>query len=941
MKKQIVLLSVLLILVLGLIWVTVHFTSWRYHATRAAFSDVTFAVPESAALTLRLTFPLSTLEEETSWTKPLTSWLTSCHASPLWEIIERLQEENQEHNKSSFVPENAALSWHTTGVNTWSPGIGWIFPHGKNNLSDKISQLLDSTYTLVEERAYAQGRIVEYTKVHADSTMCKKVFFALHTQRVFVCCEKLLAEEALRSFESEGTLAKRATLHHFTLPKSSPNGKMGMIIQPAVLARGITPFFSKEKHSIIHNVGRWTPAIEGEILYKNNVLHFSGSSPLHDSLDEVSKVFTHLGTSPFVGVNKLPRSTWWLQWQRLPLDELSQSLYLQYRWHGSFHGDKGEGAYTYKNWQDDLSLLKQCGAEEVALAYEGLSPQQGGWIVLLPVKSESAAMQTLRSWWAEDVSIKPSVRAKGNMPPITQVRHTEVFNYLLGGCYAKKPMLYVAPYGGTLLFSQSREVLIQVLLQAIRNQYFTHNDGWRNTQPMLREESSFLLYTELSPFNRGIPTLNMLTGRAYKQTKKKLNNGTSSRMTLQVSAGKGLLFYNGTLTSTQQDSLSLEFSKPTWRTKLKDKLVGKPHIMKSHLSADKEILVQDQQGILYLIDAKGRILWEKKLPHTLLGDPIQLDIYQNRKLQYAFTLPQGFYIVDRNGNDVTPFPQSVNSPLTTGLTLLDYENQGDYRLAALCADKHLHLINKQGHALPDFRTPQLEKGGHWALEHIRYKRKDYLVISDSNRLYVLNRKGEERVHLSGAPIQRASQSDLILDPYVGTQGSLLTVTQQGELIRVDLASGKSTMLATLNGWVKDAQSFVKIIDRGAEKGIWLIYTVNNALYAGVVPRNTEEKNKEIFRPIKRFQRPLFPWIQLFDFGEAGSKIGVSETPATEHGEGVFWLLEPSTGAVVSGFPKPGLGAFTIAKLHSGKISYQLLGTTALGEILCYDITVEK
>ena len=80
-----------------------------------------------------------------------------------------------------------------------------------------------------------------------------------------------------------------------------------------------------------------------------------------------------------------------------------------------------------------------------------------------------------------------------------------------------------------------------------------------------------------------------------------------------------------------------------------------PKWIKNHRNKTMDIVVQDQNNVLYLFSNKGILYWKKQLSGPIIGNIEQVDLYKNRRLQMAFRTPNRFMILDRNGSIVSPF----------------------------------------------------------------------------------------------------------------------------------------------------------------------------------------------------------------------------------------------------------------------------------------------
>ncbi|MFZ4784699.1 MAG: hypothetical protein ACOYLH_04420 [Flavobacteriales bacterium] len=150
-------------------------------------------------------------------------------------------------------------------------------------------------------------------------------------------------------------------------------------------------------------------------------------------------------------------------------------------------------------------------------------------------------------------------------------------------------------------------------------------------------------------------------------------------------------------------------------------------VVVNHNTKEKEKLVQNADNSIALIDANGKELWKAAIPGPIVGEVTQVDALNNGKLQMAFAINNAIYIIDRNGKSLTGFPVRISSTITTGLVVLDYDKNKNYRLFVGCVNGSLYnyQINGQpakGWTFGDGATPV-------KIEHQKVKGEDRLIIT--------------------------------------------------------------------------------------------------------------------------------------------------------------------------------------------------------------------
>ena len=110
-----------------------------------------------------------------------------------------------------------------------------------------------------------------------------------------------------------------------------------------------------------------------------------------------------------------------------------------------------------------------------------------------------------------------------------------------------------------------------------------------------------------------------------------------------------------------------------FRFNLDAPLATSPKWIRNHRNKTMDIVVQDENNVLYLFSNTGDLFWKKQLSGPVIGEIEQVDLYKNRRLQMAFRTPDRFIILDRNGKIVSPFNFKLPSDMPQYLSIFDYD----------------------------------------------------------------------------------------------------------------------------------------------------------------------------------------------------------------------------------------------------------------------------
>jgi len=181
---------------------------------------------------------------------------------------------------------------------------------------------------------------------------------------------------------------------------------------------------------------------------------------------------------------------------------------------------------------------------------------------------------------------------------------------------------------------------------------------------------------------------------------------------------------------------------------LENELLQAPQFFTNHLTKGKDIVVQDVSNKLYLIAASGRVQWTRQLDGPVLGEIQEVDAFKNGRIQMAFTTEKTLYMLDRNGNDVAPFPLKFRDPVTQPLAVFDYDNNRNYRLL-VTQGKELLMYDAKGKIVSGFTFKKAGSKVVFPPQHIRIGNRDYILVAEeSGKLNILNRTGAERISVS-------------------------------------------------------------------------------------------------------------------------------------------------------------------------------------------------
>lgn len=323
---------------------------------------------------------------------------------------------------------------------------------------------------------------------------------------------------------------------------------------------------------------------------------------------------------------------------------------------------------------------------------------------------------------------------------------------------------YVSVHNDYLIFSKTKEVLSAVM-----------NDiGRKNT---LSENKSYELLEKNTASNMSLTRVaNLYNSGEFRERYPQIAQNYRWAVFQQTSQNEYYMF--NFMSKKQTKNSVTDKIKERFQFVLDAKIITPPAILLNHRTKRREIVVQDENYDLYLIGNNGSLLWKKRLDGKIQSSVYQVDLFKNGFLQMAFTTEHSIWVVDRNGNNVAPFPKKYKGKITP-LEVFDYDKNREYRFL-FAEGKTLHMLDKKGDVVGGFLRKNTDAVPLFTPKHYRAGDKDFLVyLSDNGKFNVLHRNGEIRIPIQG-------KYEFSNNPPLFFDNRFLFSTRDGNLTRIDL-----------------------------------------------------------------------------------------------------------------------------------------------------------
>ena len=468
---------------------------------------------------------------------------------------------------------------------------------------------------------------------------------------------------------------------------------------------------------------------------------------------------------------------------------------------------------------------------------------------------------------------------------------------LMGNSFSAVQSNYLCFWGDYLIFSDQLSSMKSYLQDLTSNKTLAKNQQFGRFNSQMSSRSTFYYYLNIA---RSTPLANYyLTSDIATALQKGEPLQNFFAFGWQLSADNGKYFNNMYL---KYDPSQKEEPLATWQIDLDMGLASKPYIVVNHNDKkSNEVVLQDESNNLILIDKEGKSLWKIPVSGKILGDIHQIDIYRNGKLQYLFNTQDQIYLVDRNGKMVSGFPIKLKSQATSGLSVLDYDNNKNYRFVVAC-DKSILVYDRSGQPVKGWQFKGTSGTITSPVQHIRENGKDYIVCADDKQLYMLDRQGVIRMDMED--IYARSTNDF----YLAQRGKPCIVSSDTDgAIHLQYLDGKSEILKL--GKFGENHFFIAE-DVNNDKNTDFIITYDKKIFV------FDHSGKKLFE--RGFDSPVTEKPVVFRQSNGLKMIGLI------CGNSKIYLMNAAKGDLYRGFPLQGNNGLSIGYFTSGVSSFNLL-----------------
>lgn len=762
------------------------------------------------------------------------------------------------------------------------------------------TDLKNQKYTITNER-YNQAKLYKISKGNTQ------FFYSYHKGLLLWSSSEILLEDAIRQSESEVTLLNNADLNRL-IETSGQNAEANIYIQFKNFQIWLNKLIPQEylKSHSIKQIGNW---VELDLNLKSQTLLFNGFASASTDVSSFMDLFQgqkpqHIKSLKFVPVGSEAFFWFGISNYRLYKQNLREYMRQLGQLDRLETNSKQVRLAFGNNADNELENIFKNELAQVILPDE---------TALFYIKTHGFrdASELLNKWLKNyckvnnknlnDYKTNFSIDKESVFPiykmPIDYLP-TRLFGTWFNACKAK----YATVFDDYIIFGDTYNAVSRTIYNNVLQKTLAYDGAYTQFSDYLSSKANFFAFISLS--GNGKVLESTISNNAFKFYKKnQLLIRDFYAVAWQFSAENNL-YYNNILFNHQPSNAIKAATE--WETRLDTLIAFKPELVINHYTKQKEIFVQDEKNNVYLINHSGRVLWKKHIEEAIMGKVFQVDYFKNGKLQYLFNTKTKIYLLDRNGNFVKRYPIKLPAAAAVPLSVFDYDKNRNYRLFVPLVNNKIIVYNIEGKTVTGFKFKNTDNRIISQVQYIRDNNKDYILITDSERIYILDRRGNTRVK----PNVRFRPSKNNTFEY--QQGNS---QRPGRLVRTD---GNGTVyFLYFNGKVEQ-----KLIQKCSPGHYFNTKDVTGDMVSDFVFIDGNEltvyslSGKKVYS--HKFSTNIKHNPSFYRFSSKKTYVGITEAKTRN-----IYLFN-TQGKILKGFPLPGRTRFSIGFLEPGSGRFNLV-----------------
>lgn len=716
--------------------------AWKFYIqAKAPILDALYTLPQDASVVLAFNdyqaFNKKIESENLIWQDIRNTYDLESTKSQLDSILFGISK-NTNFKIALDNPESKLyISYHFAGANNFKA----IYTL---SLATAIDD--DDIQTVLSKNYQVKTREFEGETIYIISQKGKKAkHYLTHISNVIsLCPSESLAEKIILSAQSYTPESR--TLEHRMLKMAGKDIPVNIFINYNYFYRLIAKYTNNELKNQIKNLRTFSQKATLDMLLQKDRVMLSGFSIQSDSFPCFLDTYKTYKPSEIRLTNILPASTSFLYYQGA--HNLSDLLKSRSKGDFSERDEKRLQQFKARYLVDLGDYFYPWIKDEIAFAFTKTrsSDQNEGAYALLEATDLKEANQALSKLTSLIADIKKihldSTKVVYRSHEFHQIPYSGLLPMLFGNTFSAVQSTHYTQIDDYIIFANSDKALQNIIDNYLIERTLSNSDIYKSIIGDLSNETNILIYSNLH-YIRPIISKYLSKDGIKLMDHSGLAFESFGSMAIEYIAND-----EGTYsTFVLHHGGKQEIDEPiSWQTALDNPIVAGPYWIKNHKTNQNEVLVFDKENLMYRMDENGSIAWAIPVFEKPMSPVYMVDYYKNGKYQYMFNTKHYLHLYDLNGNKVENFPISLPKAASGAMTLIDYDNNKNYRILIPLSDKKVYNFQVDGVQTPGWKFPSMENKMQQAVQFFKLGTKDFLVISDTvGDVIYANRRGESRM----------------------------------------------------------------------------------------------------------------------------------------------------------------------------------------------------
>lgn len=617
----------------------------------------------------------------------------------------------------------------------------FVPPANKN----KVIISTDIIDSILQINSEVKPLMYESAPLYACSFGAQKIYWTHFNGLYIMSIHRSLVQDAIRKINSPIGIVNKAEFQRIAGTAGS-NVPLNIYMLPGNYNRILETLLGQEwakPLELVSTVAGWT---ELDMVLEDEELFLTGYSALSDSENYLANLFIGQRPTEHKFSEVLPQSTIYFMRFGLSSPRSFGFNYIRYL-------DKNNLLFDHSNKLREIEdtfhvnftdqFLPLLDDEIVTgLAYTGNnSVSYFASLSILDEENTIKKLGEIEQIINEDLFIKSGSHKYRDIN-IYNLQVDKLLSAMLGAAFNQVRASWCTVFGGHVLISNSKQEVEWYIDQYLAKNNIQKNKGYVTVSENTNSESNFDFYIDsdlaiahLQNYLKGSAAQNM---EEYRLLFKNLQG-----IMWQSTMDRNGLLYHNIYTRFQPQENSMKTL--AWEVQLDTTLATGPWEVVNHNDGSKEIVVQDAHNTLYLIDAKGKVLWQKALNEKILGAVYQVDLYENNKLQLLFNTQNRIWVIDRNGQNVEKFPVKLSEKASAGMLYKSFDKGKRKRIYIPCLSGDILNYDLSGREVKGWNYVSMTNPISRDITYYDLAGKDYfMILDDSGSFVMVDRAGKLR-----------------------------------------------------------------------------------------------------------------------------------------------------------------------------------------------------